>query len=128
MGHPLHPPRPLPLIIIIAGAALLCLYALVDPATAWWMPKCPLYFLTGLQCPGCGSQRAIHALLHGDLSAAMGHNALLVVMLPLLSVGAFAELTRKRHPGLYRKVCHPAAVYGVVAAVAVWAVARNIFL
>ena len=37
---------------------------------------CPLYELTGLYCPGCGSGRAALALLRGDFAAALSHNAL----------------------------------------------------
>jgi hypothetical protein len=57
--------------------------ALVDPATTWWMPSCPLYALTGWLCPLCGSLRALHALLRGDPTAAFTFNPLLIVALPL---------------------------------------------
>jgi hypothetical protein len=45
---------------------------------------CPFRFVTGLLCPGCGSQRALHDLLHLRIPAAFGHNALLVLSIPLL--------------------------------------------
>jgi hypothetical protein len=35
-----------------------------DPEKSALFPKCPLYVWTGLYCPGCGSQRAIHSFLH----------------------------------------------------------------
>jgi hypothetical protein len=40
--------------------------------------------MTGLQCPGCGSLRAIHQLLHGHFAAAFRLNALLMVSLPFV--------------------------------------------
>ena len=47
---------------------------------------CPIYELTGLYCPGCGSGRAARALLRGDLGACLGHN-LLALPLGLLCGG-----------------------------------------
>ena len=41
---------------------------------------------TGLECPGCGSQRAIHSLLNGDLVAAVHYNALTVAAIPYIAV------------------------------------------
>ena len=43
-------------------------------------PKCLFFSLTGLQCPGCGSQRALHSLLHLDLVAALRYNAYMVFL------------------------------------------------
>lgn len=40
---------------------------------------------TGWLCPGCGGQRAIHALLHGDFIEAFQLNPLIYILLPLLS-------------------------------------------
>lgn len=84
------------LLLIVGGIALLLVYALVDPATTVWAPKCPFKLLTGLDCPGCGSQRAIHALLTGDLAAAWHAHPILVVALPYLGVGLLLEYLRRR--------------------------------
>jgi Protein of unknown function (DUF2752) len=55
-----------------------------DPASHGFYPVCFLHQATGLQCPGCGSLRAIHQLLHGHVAAAWRLNPLLVSALPLL--------------------------------------------
>ena len=61
---------------------------------------CPLYELTGLYCPGCGSGRAARALLRGDLAAAFGHN-LLALPLGLFCGGVLGwEYLRFVFPGL----------------------------
>lgn len=49
-----------------------------------FFPECPFHKYLYLDCPGCGSQRAIHALLHLDVQKAAGYNLLLVLSLPLL--------------------------------------------
>ena len=45
---------------------------------------CPTLALLGIDCPGCGGLRATHALAHGDAMTALDHNALFVVMVPVL--------------------------------------------
>lgn len=45
---------------------------------------CPTLALFGIDCPGCGGLRATHALAHGDVMAALDHNALFVIMVPAL--------------------------------------------
>ncbi len=37
---------------------------------------CLFHQLTGLWCPGCGGQRALHFLLHGQFLTALRHNVL----------------------------------------------------
>jgi hypothetical protein len=64
-----------------------------DPAGGTGFLRCPWYAWTGWQCPGCGGQRALHALLHGRLGEALGHNAFAVVVAgPLLAQGYAAWL------------------------------------
>ncbi|MGA6179676.1 DUF2752 domain-containing protein [Stenotrophomonas sp. NPDC077421] len=48
------------------------------------LPGCPLYALTGLYCPGCGSTRCLYSLVHLDWQGAMAMNPLLVISLPFL--------------------------------------------
>lgn len=90
------------------------------------MPKCPVKVLTGLDCPGCGSQRALHALLTGDVAAAFRFNALLLLLLPYVAVIAVLEFTGRRHLRLYRVLGSPAAIAIVLALVVVWTVVRNL--
>lgn len=56
------------------------------------LPPCPSLWLTGLFCPGCGTTRALHALLHGDLPGALAMNPLMVVSLPPVAVLLAHEL------------------------------------
>jgi hypothetical protein len=66
-----------------AAGGLAVLYA-ADPATDSRFPPCPFHYCTGLYCPGCGSLRAIHSLLHGHLLAAWHFNPLMVLSIPFL--------------------------------------------
>lgn len=61
--------------------------AAVDPNQPGHYPTCPFLGLTGAYCPGCGSLRAVHALAHGDVAAALARNPLTVVALVGLAVG-----------------------------------------
>ena len=73
--------------VVGAGAACLVL-RVADPrgSDSPW-PVCPFHAVTGLDCPGCGSMRAVRSLLGGDVTAAAGYNVLLVVALPVLVLG-----------------------------------------
>jgi hypothetical protein len=46
---------------------------------------CPTYWLTGLYCPGCGTTRMLHALLHLRVLEAFDHNPLYFFLLPLVA-------------------------------------------
>lgn len=56
-------------------AGLVALYYRFDPEGGRF-PACPFHSLTGWYCTGCGSQRAAHDLLHGNLWESLGHNLL----------------------------------------------------
>jgi hypothetical protein len=70
--------------VVTASAAAIVLFA-CDPSRVPIYPVCLFHRLTGLNCPGCGSLRAMHQLLHGHLLEALRFNALLVVSLPLFA-------------------------------------------
>jgi uncharacterized protein DUF2752 len=83
--------------LIIVGGVLIIIFLVVygynDPNLNNFFPKCPFLSLTGFQCPGCGSQRAIHQLLQGNILAAFHYNPLFVVALPYIFVGGIFEFT-----------------------------------
>ncbi len=76
-------------------AALALFYFLFDARTITWLPQCPFHFLTGLYCPGCGSQRALSSLLHGEVLQATRFNILMVASLPLLFYSAIVQVINK---------------------------------
>jgi hypothetical protein len=75
-----------PLATATAGAAAVGVTVLLGQAGISLVPACPLHAVTGLWCPLCGGTRAVQALASGDVVAAAGMNALVVVGIPLLLV------------------------------------------
>jgi hypothetical protein len=64
-------------------AGTLWLLREVEPRGQFFYPRCWMYALTGIQCPGCGGLRATHALLNGDLATAWRLNPLAVSLVPV---------------------------------------------
>lgn len=118
--------RKLWLLGVIIIAVGISVYFYFDPNDSAFFPRCPFLTLTGLQCPGCGSQRAIHSLLHGDIIDAWHKNAMLVASLPFLAMLAFSELTRTRYPGFYRKINSGIVNRACFILVVGWWIVRNL--
>ena len=72
------------IVLLLVGAGLL-LFALfrLNPAEHSFFPRCFFHSVTGLECPGCGGQRAVHHLVHGRIATAFRCNALFVSLLPV---------------------------------------------
>jgi hypothetical protein len=65
------PLKPVNLIVwITVAAVILWLF--------YFYPSCIFHRLTGLFCPGCGSRRAVLAVLDGNWRQAAGYNILLM--------------------------------------------------
>lgn len=110
-------------IVIVAGLIYFCF----NPADYNLFPKCPFYWLTGFKCPGCGSQRAIHSLLHLDLETAFKYNALLIFSLPIVIFLGYTELKREKHPNMYLKVHNRKFIWGYFIVTISWWIGRNLF-
>ena len=84
--------------------------------------------LTGLYCAGCGSGRAIRALLRGDFAAAFSYNCMLFLLgIPCIAVLIY-EYVRIVFPGLRLKpasVSREAAVFATMLIAAFW-ILRNL--
>ena len=65
---------------------LSALLFLFEPGRTRLFPPCPFRLSTGLYCPGCGTMRAIHHLLDGNIVGAMSMNPLMVLALPALGL------------------------------------------
>ncbi|MBQ4262596.1 MAG: DUF2752 domain-containing protein [Ruminococcus sp.] len=98
-------------LVIIApfAAAAVCgaaAYLILRYVTLW---PCPSLTLLHIYCPGCGSTRAVAALLHGDLLLALRQNSVIPVML-LMAVLYYLEFALKvwgvrfRFPVIHNKV------------------------
>ncbi len=73
----------------IAVCMIILLYTYFDARSpASFFPQCPFHLLTGLYCPGCGAQRALSALLHGNFLESLHDNLLAISSLPLLGYAA----------------------------------------
>jgi hypothetical protein len=106
---------------VVAGTAVV---ALGNPDTTH-VPLCPLKFATGLDCPLCGSLRAVHALSHGHLGEAFDHNVLVTAALPAVVV-IWAMWLRESLAGRPFARIPDRALFGVLAVLAAFAVARNL--
>jgi len=69
---------------LLAVGALFLVYYLFNPSHSGFYLPCPLYYTTDLYCAGCGSQRALHHLMHFEFGKAFGYNPFLVLSMPLL--------------------------------------------
>lgn len=105
------------------------IYSHIHPNSSPFFPKCPFLMLTGIKCPGCGSQRAIHALLHADIKTAFSYNALLVLSIPYVILLLCVRIYQLFNPysPLILKVQKNLYIWIFFAIAMTFFVARNIF-
>ncbi|MBZ5505920.1 MAG: DUF2752 domain-containing protein [Acidobacteriia bacterium] len=112
-----------------AAAAILAGLAVVykfSPAEYGFYPRCLIYTTTHWLCPGCGSTRALHALLHFDVQSALHYNALFSVLAPFAFLWiAYCSYRVMRYDQFPRLVIPRALVACLVVTVLLFTVARN---
>ena len=77
----------------IGVAVIAILYGFFDPEQ-FPFPKCAVYANTGIQCPGCGSQRAIHQLMNGNFLEAVRLNLVIFVAMIYFSLIGLHEVSK----------------------------------
>lgn len=105
-------------------------YYLNDPEIAngeGLFPKCPFYTITNLHCPGCGSQRAMHDIIHLRIGQALKHNVAIIVIVILLLSKVYAFLSKRYFKKYYYNLSHKSYfTYAIVVIVFAYWILRNL--
>lgn len=94
----------------------------LDPNQVNLFPPCPFAYFTGLYCPGCGSLRSLHSLLHADFLRAFSYNPLLVLSLPAFLFLTVRDLQQQQNGTFFN---HPKLILVLVL---IFSVVRNVDL
>ncbi len=103
-------------------------YFKFNPTEHSFFLSCPLRYATGLECPGCGSQRAIHQLLHGDIVAAFKLNPFFILSIPLIIYSLGFKVYNYLFDASHRFMLFydKRFIYGYFGLAILFAIARNI--
>ena len=111
--------------LVVAGLAAAILLFL-PPTRYSFYPQCPIYSSLHLLCPGCGTTRALAALLRGHLREAIHLNALTTLLFPI-AIAYAAQNYRshlRREPIRWPQI-PPAAIYATLCVTIIFTIARN---
>lgn len=112
-----------PVVIAVALVVLLRF----PPGQYSFYPQCPFYRYLHIQCPGCGTTRALAALLHGNITEALRLNAFTTFLIPFaaLYTAACYRGFLQRKPIQLPRLPH-SAVYVTLAIAAIFSIVRNL--
>jgi len=94
------------------------------PGAGSFYPPCVFHRMTGLLCPGCGTTRALHQLLHGHVAAAFQLNPFLFAVM-LGGVYGTPDFLRGETPPLFMKSWF---AWTSLAVVVGWWILRNVIV
>lgn len=115
------------ILLTAACVGLVIVYSRFSPEDNAWFPKCIFLQLTGLKCPGCGSQRVVHNLLNLNLRRAFEANAFLVLSLPYIFALLISIPLKFRFPRFYNALNRAPVIITIGILVIAWWITRNIF-
>ncbi|MFW6247402.1 MAG: DUF2752 domain-containing protein [bacterium] len=116
-------------IVIILLTILAILYKTYNPSGNIYFPKCLFSELTGLKCPGCGSQRAIHYLLNFDILSAIRENVIIMLSIPYVLTGLVFDTLKKPNEKIlkWRKVLFgQTAIFLILTLIIAFWILRNL--
>jgi hypothetical protein len=109
--------------LLLAGSTYLFVF---EPGRTGFFPVCIFRLLTGFTCPGCGSTRAMHQLLHGHVLAAFMLNPLFLMAIPFLLFALLRYSVVVMRGGVPRQNTLPAPyIYGLFVVVVSFWIFRN---
>lgn len=117
---------------VSAAALLLLLLAAVlyavNPGEGRGFVPCMVHMFTGLYCPGCGTARGIHALLHFDFYQALRFNPLSMLLLPFVLLYFAARAVDYVRTGQNHVDAHlnPKLLWGILAVALLFGILRNL--
>jgi len=114
--------------LLLVGAVFFAVFIFwYNSATMHFLPRCPFNWATGYYCPGCGTTRGLHRLLHGDIAGALRANVLMIVTVPYVVYSIVRYLSQNilshQLPAIILK---PIIVQLLAALVIVFWIVRNI--
>jgi|TARA_R110001606_G_scaffold388684_1_gene554220 hypothetical protein len=118
--------------VIILGVVffgILLLYFFSNPSSSNHFPQCPFLTATGYYCTGCGSQRALHDLLHLDIIGVAKHNLLFIPAFLLIAyhwIRSYAPVKGKE--SLPDLIYHPKTPMVLLIIITLFTIFRNIDL
>lgn len=117
-------PYAFPVILVLLGI----IFYFVNPSTSSHPIQCPWRLLTGTSCPACGSQRALHALAHGNFVQALSYNYFFILSIPYALVAVLVSWYNCGHrlDGLKRIAFHPITLRAYVVLFVAWWIIRNL--
>lgn len=100
----------------------------INPLSNPIAPKCPVLLITGLKCPGCGTQQAIHQLLHGNFFEAFKCNHLIFFLVPLILLLTYFEYFNGKSffPNLYRFINNRFSILILFSSILLYTIIRNL--
>ncbi|MDX1766862.1 MAG: DUF2752 domain-containing protein [Arenibacter troitsensis] len=118
--------------VIVFGVVffgILLLYFFYNPSNSYYFPQCPFFTATGYYCTGCGSQRALHDLLHLDIMGVAKHNLLFIPAFLLIAyhwIRSYTPLKNKKSfPDI---IYHPKTPIVLFILISLFTILRNIHL
>lgn len=118
--------KTLAIVAFIVLAGFIGVYAQVNPANSLVAPKCLMKMLTGYDCPSCGGQRALHAMLNGDIGGAFMFNPFLFVAIPFVGAIAYSSFSQSRFAQKLKPILQGPIAIGIYLFVYfAWWIIRN---
>ena len=113
------------ILLVISGS--LWLYYTYNPSDGFF-PRCPTNQYLGFLCPGCGSQRAVHQLLHANVGEAFKANPLLITSLPYVLLALIFEnkAIRKKYSSIRKVFFGRSAIIVILIIIILFTIFRNI--